>query len=340
MSFEPSSLVAARPSAPAEQGLTEVVVQRIAGSTSSSGCDVLAVEEPLEIRLGYGAGAERTRRSITVTMRTPGRDVELAVGFLFAEGVVRRREDIVRAESCGPPAGPLGVRNIVRVELASSIPVDERLVTRSFLTSSSCGLCGKASLDALPATGHLHLPDGFAAPPSLVHELPERLRRAQAVFDRTGGLHAAALFDGDGRLIDVHEDVGRHNAVDKLVGGQLLAGTVPLSDRLIFVSGRAGYELVQKAIVAGIPMLAAVGAPSSLAADLARHANLTLLGFVRDRRFNVYSGGHRIRPRVRSVLDPAPQRRGPTAATTAAPEPRSTRNATCTGDVPSSHDAT
>ena len=313
MSFEPSRLVAVRTSPPSEQGLTEVAVQRIAGTASSRGCDVLAVEEPLEIRLEYGPATDRTGRSITVTMRTPGRDVELAVGFLFAEGVVRRRADIARAESCGPPAGSLGVRNIVRVELAPAVPVDERLVTRSFLTTSSCGLCGKASLDALPATDHLHLPDGFVAPPALVHELPERVRRAQAVFDRTGGLHAAALFDGDGRLIDVHEDVGRHNAVDKLVGAQVLAGSIPLSDRLIFVSGRAGYELVQKAIVAGIPMLAAVGAPSSLAADLARHANLTLLGFVRDRRFNVYSGGHRVRPRVRSVLEPAPQRRSTAA---------------------------
>jgi FdhD protein len=301
----------------------EVAVQRVGDGQTSHASDVLAVEEPLEVRLVYGPVANRVRRSITVTMRTPGRDVELAVGFLFAEGVVRCREDVAGASSCGPPAGPLGLRNIVRVELAPHVPVDETRLTRSFLTTSSCGLCGKASLDALPATSHLRLPDGFVVPRSLIHDLPDRLRRAQAVFDRTGGLHAAALFDRDGRLIDAHEDVGRHNAVDKLVGAQVLAGTVPLSDRLIFVSGRAGYELVQKAIVAGIPMLAAVGAPSSLAADLARHANMTLLGFVRDRRFNVYSGGHRIRPRVRSIPEPAsPQRRGAIAASTAAPGPR------------------
>src|SRR5262249_4679514 len=177
MSFEPSRLVAVRTSPPSEQGLTEVAVQRIAGTASSRGCDVLAVEEPLEIRLEYGPATDRTGRSITVTMRTPGRDVELAVGFLFAEGVVRRRADIARAESCGPPAGSLGVRNIVRVELAPAVPVDERLVTRSFLATSSCGVCGKASLDALPGTDHPHLPGGFVAPPALVHALAQRRRQ-------------------------------------------------------------------------------------------------------------------------------------------------------------------
>jgi len=277
-----------------EQRVVEVSVQRIDGTASSCGRDVLAVEEPLEIRLDYGAGASRTRRSITVTMRTPGCDVELAVGFLFAEGLVRRREDIERAESCGPPAGLLGIRNLVRVDLSPDVTVDEKRLARNFLTTSSCGLCGKASLDALPAASHTRLPDGFEVPASSIHDLPARLRSAQTVFDRTGGLHAAALFDAEGRLLGVREDVGRHNAVDKLIGAQLLARAVPLLDRLIFVSGRAGYELVQKALAAGIPMLAAVGAPSSLAADLARDANMTLLGFVRDGRFNVYSGAQRI----------------------------------------------
>ncbi len=278
-----------------EQRVVEVSVQRIDGTASSCGRDVLAVEEPLEIRLDYGAGAGRTRRSITVTMRTPGCDVELAVGFLFAEGLVRRREDIERAESCGPPAGSLGIRNLVRVDLSPDVTVDEKRLARNFLTTSSCGLCGKASLDALPAASRTRLPDGFEVPASSIHDLPARLRSAQTVFDRTGGLHAAALFDAEGRLLGVREDVGRHNAVDKLIGAQLLARAVPLLDRLIFVSGRAGYELVQKALAAGIPMLAAVGAPSSLAADLARDANMTLLGFVRDGRFNIYSGAQRIR---------------------------------------------
>ena len=278
-----------------EQSVVEVAVQRVGDDQSSRGHDLLAVEEPLEIRLVHGPVANRVRRSITVTMRTPGRDVELAVGFLFAEGVVRCREDIEAAVSCGPPAGPLGVRNLARVELASDLVLDEKRLERNFLTTSSCGLCGKISLDTLPAVGRIRLPDGFVVSPTSIHQLPDRLRDAQTVFDRTGGLHAAALFDGSGRLLDVYEDVGRHNAVDKLIGAQLLAGALPLSNRLILVSGRAGYELVQKALTAGVPLLAAVGAPTSLAADLARDANMTLLGFVRDRRFNVYCGGHRIR---------------------------------------------
>ena len=281
-----------------EQNAVEVTVQRVGDDRASRGRDLLAVEEPLEIRLVYGPARNRVRRSLTVTMRTPGRDVELAVGFLFTEGVVRCREDIEAAVSCGPPAGPLGVRNLVRVELASELAIDEKRLERNFLTTSSCGLCGKASLDTLPAVSRIRLPDGFVVSPSSVHHLPDRLREAQPVFDRTGGLHAAALFDGSGRLLDVQEDVGRHNALDKLIGGQLLAGALPLSNRLVLVSGRAGYELVQKALAAGVPLLAAVGAPTSLAADLAREANMTLLGFVRERRFNVYSGGHRIRRRV------------------------------------------
>src|SRR5438445_782735 len=176
-----------------EQRVVEVSVQRIDGTASSCGRDVLAVEEPLEIRLDYGAGAGRTRWSITVTMRTPGCDVELAVGFLFAEGLVRRREDIERAESCGPPAGSLGIRNLVRVDLSPDVTVDEKRLARNFLTTSSCGLCGKASLDALPAASRTRLPDGFEVPASSIHDLPARLRSAQTVFDRTGGLHAAAI---------------------------------------------------------------------------------------------------------------------------------------------------
>jgi FdhD protein len=276
-----------------------VAVRRIAGPAAARGRDLLAVEEPLEIRLDYGPRKRRVRRSVAVTMRTPGADVELAVGFLFAEGLVHRRADVDRISICGPPAGPLRVRNAVRVELAPDVAVDEQRLQRNFLASSSCGLCGKASLDALPSVRGVRLDDGFVVQASTLHALPARLRDAQSVFDQTGGLHAAALFDDAGRLIDVHEDVGRHNAVDKLIGGRLLAGAVPLTNRLIFVSGRAGYELVQKAIAAGIPMLAAVGAPSSLAADLARRARMTLVGFVRDARFNVYSGAQRIRRRDR-----------------------------------------
>src|SRR5262249_34832401 len=199
-----------------------------------------------------------------------------------------------RAESCGPPAGPLRIRNMVRVDLAPGVKLDVRRLQRSFLTTSSCGLCGKASLDALPPTPRVPLRDDFTVASEVIHALPETLRRAQSVFERTGGLHAAALFDREGSLLDVREDVGRHNALDKLIGARVLAKAIPLSEGMIFVSGRAGYELVQKAVVAGAPLLAAVGAPSSLARDLACEANMTLLGFVRDGRFNIYWGAHRV----------------------------------------------
>jgi FdhD protein len=186
------------------------------------------------------------------------------------------------------------VRNVVRVELAPGVTVDAKL-ERSFLTSSSCGLCGKGSLEAMPRVPRLPRDDGFTVAATTIHALPRALAEAQMVFERTGGLHAAALFDGSGGLLDVREDIGRHNALDKLVGARLLADALPLAGCIVFVSGRAGYELVQKAAEAGAPVLAAVGAPSSLAADLARQANLTLLGFVRDGRFNIYSGAERVR---------------------------------------------
>ena len=182
----------------------------------------------------------------------------------------------------------------MRVELPPGAKIDTARLERNFLSTSSCGVCGKASLEALPALHHTRLPDGFVVAGSIIHELPDMLRHSQAVFDSTGGLHAAALFDRYGRLHDVKEDVGRHNALDKLIGRQFLDGMVPLCDRVLLVSGRVGYELVQKAIAAGIPILAAVGAPSSLAVALARDANMTLVGFVRDRRFNIYGASQRI----------------------------------------------
>ena len=231
-----------------EPRVVEVAVQRMNGSAGAQDRDLLAVEEPLELRLGYGTAERRRSRSITVTMRTPGSDIELAAGFLFAEGLVQCPGDIELIQHCGPPAGPLRLRNVVRVELKSEVDVDSTRLERNFLATSSCGICGKASLKALATLPHGRLPDGLVVPASSIHDLPEKLRQAQTVFDRTGGLHAAALFDRDGRLHDLREDIGRHNAVDKLIGRQFLDGLVPLSDRLICVSGRAGYELVQKAI--------------------------------------------------------------------------------------------
>jgi len=273
--------------------LVNVSVERVRDETRSPGEDVLAAEEPLEIRVEYGPVGARRRRSISVTMRTPGADVALAVGFLFGEGVIRDADDVLRAMSCGPP-GKLGLRNVVRVELAPGVGVDEQRLARNFVSNSACGLCGKASLAALPRVPRLGRPTPLAFSAGLVHRLPDTLRRAQAVFERTGGLHAAALFDVTGRMLDAYEDVGRHNAVDKLIGAQLLARATPLTKHVLLVSGRAGYELVQKALVARIPALAAVGAPSSLAAQLAAAAGMTLIGFVRDGRFNIYSGAQRV----------------------------------------------
>ncbi len=235
-------------------------------------------------------------------MRTPGHDFELAAGFLFSEGILRRPDEIerLRFEPSDARDG-----NVVRVELRPGIKIDFQRLERHFYTSSSCGVCGKTSLEALRTTGVGSKPVFVGASPSVtaatIHQLPRSLREAQAVFDQTGGLHAAALFEPDGRLVALREDVGRHNAVDKVIGAQWLTGRTPLLDRILFVSGRASFELMQKAIVAGIPMLVAVGAPSSLAVALAEEFGATLVGFTRDQRFNIYAGAERIALAVPAV---------------------------------------
>lgn len=258
--------------------------------------DALAVEEPLEIRLGFIEAKKATHKSISITMRTPGDDFELAAGFLFTEGIIKSTDQISRIGHCGRPRKDSNLRNTVRVDLRSDVEIDFKRLERHFYTSSSCGVCGKTSIEAL-RTGVCSLAENtsptFAA--ETIHCLPEVLRSRQNVFDRTGGLHAAALFNAAGKMESLREDVGRHNAVDKLIGTQFLTGKTPISDKLLLVSGRASFELVQKALMAGIPILAAVGAPSSLAVELAREYGMTLLGFVRDNRFNIYTGAERIR---------------------------------------------
>jgi FdhD protein len=248
--------------------------------------DFLAAEEPLEIRIG--------ENPLSVTMRTPGHDVELAAGFLFTEGLVQRCEQIVALENVtSDDDGKRG--NVVRAELSSEALPDFEKLRRHFFAASSCGICGKASIDAVRSR-LLRTPNpDFRVAPNLIVRLPEALRSAQDVFERTGGLHAAALFDAEGKLLIVREDIGRHNAVDKVVGWALLNGRIPLSDCVLLVSGRGGFEIIQKAIVAGIPVVASVSAPSSLAVQLARELRLTLIGFLRGNRFVVYAGEDRVR---------------------------------------------
>ncbi|HEU4628707.1 MAG TPA: formate dehydrogenase accessory sulfurtransferase FdhD [Gemmatimonadaceae bacterium] len=283
----------------------ETLVRRVQGGHDCPARDLLAVEEPLEIRVVVGDGATVAPRTVAVTMRTPGHDAELAVGFLLAEGVLRD-DAPPRAVQVEPaPVGVLGAAGSVTVHLAGDGPTLAPLARHSY-TSSACGVCGRVSLDALLAAAARPLPAG--APPidaALVHALPAALRRAQPVFADTGGLHAAALFDAAGRLLALREDVGRHNAVDKVVGARLLAGALPAHDGVLLVSGRASFELVQKAVAAGIPVLAAVGAPSSLAVELAAAAGMTLLGFVRDGRFNVYADADRVRAAGAAAAAPA-----------------------------------
>lgn len=277
------------------QSSTKVSARVVRGGDASDALEVVATEEPLEIVLELDHEGAPRRRTLALTMRTPGHDLELAAGFLYTEGVIAGPEHLAALHHFGPTAGEGEYRNVVRAELAPGVRVDFGRLERNVYTSSSCGVCGKTSIDALRATRRVEGPPrpvAFRA--GLVHRLPAAMRAAQAVFEATGGLHAAALFDARGELLVLREDVGRHNAVDKVVGSLLLAGALPASDRLLFLSGRAGFELVQKAYMAGLPALAAVGAPSSLAVELARELDVTLVGFVREGRFTIYAGAERI----------------------------------------------
>ncbi|MCY7356303.1 MAG: formate dehydrogenase accessory sulfurtransferase FdhD [Rudanella sp.] len=254
--------------------------------------DLLAVEEPLEIRLGYGPVSERKQRTLAVTMRTPGHDVELALGYLLAEGIIRERADVLSCRHCVQDAQKEG--NVIRVELAPTVILDWSLLDRFGYASASCGLCGKTSIEAVRQQGAVPLSADITVSASVIHELSERVRQFQPTFAHTGGIHAAALLLADGTICRVREDIGRHNALDKVVGATFWEEGLPLSQYGLFLSGRIGFELVQKAWMAGISLIVAVGAPSSLAVDLAREANITLIGFARNEQFNVYTNPQRV----------------------------------------------
>jgi|SRR5579871_4310556 len=259
------------------RSILSVPIRRLAAGGTTEGQDLVAVEEPLEIRIGAS--------NVAITMRTPGQDAELAAGFLFTEGIVPQGE--IASIDCD--------RNTATVTLTSGAELDASRMGRNFYVSSSCGVCGKASIEAIESAGCVTLPrDVPQVSPAVLRSLPAKLRDAQRVFDRTGGLHACGLFTAQGDLLLVREDVGRHNAVDKLIGRACLDNQLPLSDKLLMLSGRTSFELVQKAVMGGIPVVAAVGAPSSLAVKTALRFGMTLIGFLRDDRYNVYSSPARL----------------------------------------------
>jgi FdhD protein len=295
-----------------DRATVETHVERFIRTEPHTAIDLLAVEEPLECQLAFGPLDKRKTKSISVTMRTPGHDFELVAGFLMTEGVVRDPTDIAKisyiagrstlAEEPSDAEAKAGLialpyqpeRNIVLVELEPDVSVSLANLERNFYTTSSCGICGKASLLALRTVCPPRAVNEFHVTAEILYLLAARLRDAQNVFERTGGLHASGLFDDSGHLLSSREDVGRHNAVDKLLGAEFLADRTPLRDRLLLLSGRASFELLQKALMGGIPMVVSVGAPSSLAVQVARDFDITLVGFLRADHFNVYHGASRI----------------------------------------------
>ncbi|MFV0389333.1 MAG: formate dehydrogenase accessory sulfurtransferase FdhD [Pyrinomonadaceae bacterium] len=261
-------------------------------ANSTNEIDSVAVEEPLEIRVGFHKPHEFEHRALSITMRTPGHDFELAVGFLFTEGIIQSESEIDKILYCVPDGAP---QNTVRLDLVPGVQIDFAKLDRHFYTTSSCGVCGKRSIDAL-STGaqRIDITGLTSIPSSVIQSLPEKLTQMQNVFDETGGLHAAGLFNADGTPLMIREDVGRHNALDKLIGAQVLQGEHILHDKILFLSGRTSFELLQKAVMAQIPVVAAVSAPSSLAIEAAKEFGVTLIGFVREDKFNIYCNSERI----------------------------------------------
>ncbi len=271
-------------------------ITRVSATGAQSSVDQLALEEPLEIQIASGPEGERQWKTVAITMRTPGHDRELAAGFLIGEGLLRALDQVEAVHSLGPRDEERGWQNKVRVTLRPGVVLDLDRLQRNFYTTSSCGVCGKSSLEALEMSAFPNLPTTtWQAASEIICALPNRLREAQAMFERTGGLHAAGIFTREGHPLIVREDVGRHNAVDKVVGSLFLAARNRLAECILVVSGRASFELMQKAIASGIPMLVAVGAPSSLAVEVAQKFGATLIGFTKPTGFNIYSGADRVR---------------------------------------------
>jgi FdhD protein len=260
--------------------------------------DQLAIEEPLEIRLEYWSNGEIRRKSVSITMRTPGHDLELAAGFLFTEGIISGWNDITHLRPCGPKVSGQNFQNIVRVELSPAATVNTATMDRNFYTTSSCGICGKTSIDALsvnnPYGGKIKTLRSPAVTRDILFKLPARMTAQQQLFRQTGGCHASGLFDATGNLLCLREDVGRHNALDKVIGWSLMHQHLPLHRHIILVSGRASFELMQKSSMGGIPLVAAVGAPSTLAVQVAQSFNITLVGFLHDQRMTIYHDSGRI----------------------------------------------
>ena len=276
----------------------EFEISRIRGHDVVVETDVIATEEPLEIQIGFTGSAGREESSVSITMRTPGNDNELAAGFLFTEGILKSPTDVIEIWHRSPRIPGSELRNVIRVDLVETASVDLERLERHFYTTSSCGVCGKASLDALEVQSSFASAisdSNFEIDLDKVLALATSLEKQQKVFGETGGLHASGLFDASGQISAVREDVGRHNAMDKLIGRMFLDDKLPASSHGIVVSGRTSFELVQKVAMAGVPMLVAVGAPSSLAIDVARQFGISLIGFLRDGRFNVYSADERIK---------------------------------------------
>jgi FdhD protein len=279
-----------------KHSVRHVEIRRVVDSAETAPtADVVAAEEPLGVRLGYSrADGSRAEEDVSITMRTPGHDADLAVGFLFTEGIIHSHSEVQGVVPRGQP-DLNGLINSVRVDLVPGVKVDFKRLERHFYTSSSCGICGKASLDSVAVQGRFDLHGAtFAIAAETLGKLPAMLASRQAVFEQTGGLHASGLFDSSGEIVATREDVGRHNALDKLIGDALLHDRVPLTDYGIVLSGRASFELMQKAKMAGCALVAAVGAPSSLAVELAVQFGITLVGFLKARRFNVYSRPDRV----------------------------------------------